>query len=401
MKTLLLVAGDKPTRDHLVEGASAMTDELVVLSSGDGEQAARVLAARPVDILVTDLVMPVMDGFELLSHVLEEYAGIEIVIMGETELGRTSQALSSGGEFRFLSKPVAVDDFVDVVRSILARPAKGRLTGLSLPGFLQLLSAEGRNCSLRVKAEGRQGRVDVHEGRPINASCEGIESKEALFEVLSWNSPEIEVEEPVTSAARLIHDGLPSLLLEAALRKDSGEPVVVTLSGDESIERQEAASDSRGVDERLADPDRKADSGSMVGSFSALAGVPLQVEVAAAAQGLRAFMRLEGTLGAGIIELETGRSLAHVCRGDERNFATLASEAARAVRRGMHEIQDPLLRKSVRQLHLPGPNHFQLVRMVRGEPRLMLVFAGLAERTDVEAASRLLADFETTILQSP
>ncbi len=111
-------------------------------------------------------------------------------------------------------------------------------------------------------------------------------------------------------------------------------------------------------------------------------------------------MWLEGTLGAGIAEYETGRCLAYVCRGRKSYFAKVAAEAARAVREGMHVIADAGLKSSVRQLKLPGLKQFQLVHMVRSQPQLMLIFSGLEGRTDIKAASALLADFETMIVES-
>ncbi len=377
-----------------------MTDEMRVLPAGDGEEAARVLASRPVDILVTDLVMPVMDGFELLNYVLSEHPGIEIVAMGETDLGRTSQALCAGGICRFLSKPVTTDELVSVVRDILARPATGRLTGLSLPGFLQLLSVEGRTCCLRVTALGHEGHLDLRSGQLVNASCNGIEGKAALFETLGWVNPQIEVEEPRVNALRLIDEGLPSLLLEAALQHDAKVSVVAS----EAQHRLGIAPDlPAGVssDEVVAeDSDEEPGVDGVMGAFSSFAAVPMQVEVAAAAKGLRGFMQLDGTLGAGIFEFETGRSLAHVCRGRSRYFAEIAAEAARVARDEMRQIGDSELRKSIRQLKLYGPEQFQLLRVVGSQPRLLLIFMGLVGRADVAAASALLADFEDTIRDS-
>jgi CheY-like chemotaxis protein len=371
-----------------------------VLSARDGEEAARVLASAPVDILVTELVMPVMDGFELLNYVLAEHPEIEIVVMGETEMGRASQALCEGRVCRFLSKPVAADDLIGVVRDILARPAKGRLSGLSLPGFLQLLNVEERTCSLRIKARGHEGRVDMSRGQLVNAFCDGVEGKPALFETLNWVNPEIEVEEPREDVPRLIEERLPSLLLEAALEHDERLSAVVS----KAQHRSGALRDVPGVvPSGGADPtgsDQELTSDGATSAFSTFAAVPLQVEVAIAAKGLRTFMKLEGTLGAGIFEFETGRSLAHVCRGRSRYFAEIGAEAARAFREGMHTIADEELRGSVSQLKLHGSEQFQLVRVVRSKPRLLLIFMGLVGRADPSAASELLADFEGSILES-
>ena len=145
---------------------------------------------------------------------------------------------------------------------------------------------------------------------------------------------------------------------------------------------------------------KEAGLGRMLGSFSTFAEAPLPVELAPAARHLRGFMRLEGTLGAGILEFETGRSLAHVCRGRDRYFAEMASKSASAAREGMYNIGDPSLRNSVSQLKLYGPKQFQLVRVVHGHPHLLLFFSGLVGRADVDAASDLLAGLEGMIAEA-
>jgi CheY-like chemotaxis protein len=387
MKTLLLVEPDSATRDYLALGVSGMTDEMRVLTARQGEEAARVLASGEVDILVTELVMPVMDGFELLSYVLDEYPSIEIVVMGEPGWGRTQEALSADDAFRFLTKPLSAGDLADAVRGILSQPAKGRLRGLSLPGFLQLLHAEQRTCALVVKSRGKQGRLLLQAGEVVDASFQGVKGKEGLFEILSWPSPDIEVEEVAEPVSRSLDERLPSLLLEAALRLDDERPRDAA-----AVPEAPAAAP---VTTAAAPPDGAAVSG----SFSSFAAAPLPVDIAAAAQGLRAFMRLEGTLGAGIIDFETGRSLAHVCRGRSTYFANMAAKAATTVRDGMSALRDADLRQSVRHLKLYGPHQFQLVRVVPREPPLMLFFAGLMGQTDAVTAGQLLADFERMLAE--
>jgi CheY-like chemotaxis protein len=387
MKTLLLVEPDSATRDYLALGVSGMTDEMRVVTARQGEEAARVLASGEVDILVTELIMPVMDGFELLTYVLDEFPSIEIVVMGEPGWGRTEQALTADGTFRFLAKPLAAGDLADAVRGILAQPATGRLRGLSLPGFLQLLHTERRSCALSVRSRNRKARLQLTEGELVEASFQGLGGKEALFEVLSWTAPDIEVEDAGDPPARPMDESLPSLLLEAALRQDHVErPVTGGANGSEVPAPGLAASEPAPAP--------------IAGSFSTFAAAPLPVEIAGAAQGLRAFMRLEGTLGAGIVDFESGRSLAHVCRGRSSYFVDMAARAAKTVRDGMNALQDTDLRQSVRQLKLYGPHQFQLVRVVPREPPLMLFFAGLMGRTDVGTAGQLLADFER-MLESP
>lgn len=387
MKTLLLVEPDSATRDYLALGVSGMTDEMRVVTARQGEEAARVLASGEVDILVTELIMPVMDGFELLTYVLDEYPVIEIVVMCESGWGRTEQALTTDGAFRLLTKPLSAGDLADTVRGILAQPARGRLRGLSLAGFLQLLHTERRTCALAVKWRGRAARLQLQNGELFDASFQGVTGKDALFEALSWVAPEIEVEDAVSRPLRRIDERLPSLLLEAAVLHDEKGAAATGDPPSASEVVPSAAVDGTGEGGRVS------------GSFSTFAAVALPPEIAAAAQGLRAFMRLEGALGAAIVDFATGRGLAHVCRGRSSYFANMAAKAAATVRDGMNALQDTDLRHSVRQLKLYGPHQFQLVRVVPREPPLMLFFAGLIGQSDVGTAGQLLADFERLLVE--
>ncbi|WP_276356347.1 response regulator [Cohnella caldifontis] len=85
--------------------------ELEVLEADNGEEALDVLEAEPVDILLTDIKMPFMDGLELCRRARERFPGLKIIIFsayGEFEYAR--QAIEHH-IFSYLLKPIDVGDF--------------------------------------------------------------------------------------------------------------------------------------------------------------------------------------------------------------------------------------------------------------------------------------------------
>jgi CheY-like chemotaxis protein len=46
-----------------------------------GKEAVQILDATGVDLVVTDLRMPKMDGFELLAHMSGNYPDIPVIVM--------------------------------------------------------------------------------------------------------------------------------------------------------------------------------------------------------------------------------------------------------------------------------------------------------------------------------
>lgn len=76
-----------------------------ILTAGDGQEAVELLAKEPVDLIISDMKMPRMNGFELLKHVKENYPQIGIIIM--TAYGDTytvKDALILGAD-EYITKP--------------------------------------------------------------------------------------------------------------------------------------------------------------------------------------------------------------------------------------------------------------------------------------------------------
>jgi CheY-like chemotaxis protein len=112
-KTRILIVEDHaPTRaamSRLLRQAGAD-----VVTARDGEEGLGYLLTQHFDVLMTDLRMPVMDGFELLQHTLklpESHRPKRIVaISGEYEAGALR-----GQPVQFLAKPFTLDTLLDLL----------------------------------------------------------------------------------------------------------------------------------------------------------------------------------------------------------------------------------------------------------------------------------------------
>jgi len=85
-----------------------------VVSARDGEEGLGYLLSQRFDVLLTDLRMPVMDGFELVHHCLtlpeSHRPGKIIAISGEYEAGALS-----GQPVTFMPKPFNLSALLDVL----------------------------------------------------------------------------------------------------------------------------------------------------------------------------------------------------------------------------------------------------------------------------------------------
>jgi len=80
-KTVLLVDDDERFLRVLANELRDRSNNLCVLTAENGEKAFKILEFKRVDLVVTDLKMPVMNAFQLISHMKERYPSIPVIVM--------------------------------------------------------------------------------------------------------------------------------------------------------------------------------------------------------------------------------------------------------------------------------------------------------------------------------
>jgi CheY-like chemotaxis protein len=83
----------------------------VIIEADQGQQALQELERQPPDLIITDLSMPVMDGFELIRQIRrhQQWASLKVIVSSASvsQLDR-QMSLDVGGD-DFLEKPVKAD----------------------------------------------------------------------------------------------------------------------------------------------------------------------------------------------------------------------------------------------------------------------------------------------------
>ena len=120
-ETVLLTEDEDTIREALAEYLESVG--LEVLQAGDGREALEVAAHHrgTIDLLVTDLVMPRMNGPDLAKHLLAERDDLKVIYVS----GYTPEAMLeygvSGDDAVFLQKPFLLDELADTIREVLDR----------------------------------------------------------------------------------------------------------------------------------------------------------------------------------------------------------------------------------------------------------------------------------------
>lgn len=125
----LLIVDDSPVTRKMVRRAIGLCGLEVgqVHEAGDGAEALAKLAARPVDLVLADINMPVMNGVELVERMSKDpaLAGIPVVIVATPiSEGKVEKLLDTGAR-AYLAKPFRPEALRDLVLEIVGDKGAG------------------------------------------------------------------------------------------------------------------------------------------------------------------------------------------------------------------------------------------------------------------------------------
>jgi two-component system chemotaxis response regulator CheY len=106
MKKVILVADDSPSIRKFVSFALA-ANGFEIISAGDGMEALEQLPNKNVNLIITDLNMPNVDGFELIKSIRssQEFREIPIIILSSLSSKEEVEKGMSIGANSYLLKP--------------------------------------------------------------------------------------------------------------------------------------------------------------------------------------------------------------------------------------------------------------------------------------------------------
>ena len=115
-KHILLVDDKEYLLQSMAEGLEAVDGDFEIHTAGNGRKALEILkAGHKIDLLVTDLEMPVMDGFELLAHIKKNYPGIPAIVLTGHMTPKIKERLKTIGDYACTEKPIGFNELRRVI----------------------------------------------------------------------------------------------------------------------------------------------------------------------------------------------------------------------------------------------------------------------------------------------
>lgn len=116
-KNHILVVDDSIDLAGVIADFLSMFD-YEVYTANDGLQALEILQHKPMDLVVSDIHMPHMDGFQLISEIKGRYPEIPVVLITGFSVSEAKKTAFEKGAEAFVAKPFHLKELKAVVDSI-------------------------------------------------------------------------------------------------------------------------------------------------------------------------------------------------------------------------------------------------------------------------------------------
>ncbi|PCJ56306.1 MAG: hypothetical protein COA79_19245 [Planctomycetota bacterium] len=118
--TILLVDDDETIRDFLTEFLTL--EGFLIVTAINGKEAMKVLSKQKIDLLITDLKMPEMDGLELSIKIKTDYPSLKVLgISGDDNPNEPDDFHELSRSFfdEFLLKPLDCKEILENINKLL------------------------------------------------------------------------------------------------------------------------------------------------------------------------------------------------------------------------------------------------------------------------------------------
>lgn len=227
LKLKILIVDDSVTIRKLVEDAFEKRGYRVI-GAASGEEALDITLREHPDLVISDISMPGMDGWDLCSQVRKNpYTSFIpfVFLSAKAEAPDRIKGLQMGAD-DYITKPFDMTELVARVEMIFNRMVKaqqvayskekglsGSTKDMALPDLLQMFQSSKKTGVLKISKKGSAagqgkaakedltGKIAFFDGNIISASLKNFHPIKALQRMLGWDEAKFELEPLASDSA--------------------------------------------------------------------------------------------------------------------------------------------------------------------------------------------------------
>ena len=118
MADVLLIDDDVSFLRDLAEGLHISSRATNVITADNAEKAIQILRTAVMDVIITDLNMPGINGFELIQRVQRQFPHIPVIIMSAYARTMVQDRLQGIRYAEYIEKPLDLAEIADAIRAV-------------------------------------------------------------------------------------------------------------------------------------------------------------------------------------------------------------------------------------------------------------------------------------------
>ncbi len=225
IKRVLIVDDEETLTWSMAKSLSKDRDKYEVIIANNGKEAINLLKKNKIDLVITDIRMPDINGLDLLVKIRKEYPEIKVIIMTAYGSSDVQKEANRRGSIYYVEKPFEISDIRKIIIDLIGKKKgfQGKVYGLQLTDIIQMNCLSRLTTALVITRDGEKGVIYLNEGEIIHAECGEKKGTDAFYKILSWQEGEFVSNIGVTPRVQTIYQSWEHLLVEAMRKNDDKE----------------------------------------------------------------------------------------------------------------------------------------------------------------------------------
>ena len=221
-KRVLIVDDEETLTWSMARSLSKDKDNYEVMIANNGKEALNLLKKNRIDLVISDIRMPDINGLDLLVTIKKEYPQTKVIIMtayGSTDVQKEANLR---GSLYYVEKPFEISDLRRIIIDLIGNKKgfRGKVFGLQLTDIIQMNCLSRLTTALVITRDGEKGVIYLNEGEIIHAECGEQKGTDAFYKILSWQEGEFVSDNSANPPLQTIYQNWEHLLVEAMRRND-------------------------------------------------------------------------------------------------------------------------------------------------------------------------------------
>jgi YesN/AraC family two-component response regulator len=224
LKKVLIVDDEETLTWSMAKSLSKDKDKYEVIIANNGKEALTLLRNNKIDLVISDIRMPDINGLDLLVKIKKDYPDTKVIIMTAYGSSDVQKEANRRGSLYYVEKPFEISDIRKIIIDLIGKKKgfQGKVFGLQLTDIIQMNCLSRVTTALTFTKDSEKGVIYLNEGEIVHAECGEEQGTDAFYKIMSWQEGEFVSNIGNVSPLQTIHQSWEHLLVEAMRKSDDG-----------------------------------------------------------------------------------------------------------------------------------------------------------------------------------